>query len=214
MITTQEITTGAAHLAQWSAGGTAAVGKSVKGSAGTGCARVMRSVMMVTHSQTTDAARVAVWRMGTLVQELGHTGSVEDWGTSASQDAERAGCHREHRSNVMTGTSLQGMGAARDAGLSADGIAVEGICCHLQIALQQPVVTGHWVGMRSVMMVTIKTGTGARLDAQLNVGTRAFTMMCHHTHAGHTQTDAHPFVETVCWWGVRWSRQGTVMMGM
>ena len=127
MMTTEEITTGAARLAQWSAGGTAAAGKGVWGSAGTGCARVMRSVMMVTHSQATDAARVAVWRMDTRVEELGHTGSAEDWGTSASQDAGRVRCHREHGRNAMTGTGLEGMGAARDAGLSADGIAVEGI---------------------------------------------------------------------------------------
>ena len=83
--------------------------------------------MTVTHSQTTDAARVAVWRMGTRVEELGHTGSAEDRGTSARQDAGRVGCHREHQNNVMTGTSVQGMGAARDAGLSADGFAVGGI---------------------------------------------------------------------------------------
>lgn len=127
MMTTEEITTGAARLAQWSAGGTAAAGQSVWGSAGTGCARVMRSVMTVTHSQTTDAARVAAWRMGTRVEVLGHTGSAEDRGTSARQDAGRVRCHREHGSNAMTGTGLQGMGAARDAGLSADGIAVEGI---------------------------------------------------------------------------------------
>ena len=127
MITTQEITTGAAHLAQWSVGGTAAAGKSVWGSAGTGCARVMRSAMTVTHGQVTDAARVAVWRLVSRVEALGHTGSAEDRGTSARQDAGRVRCHREHGSNAMTITRLQGMGAARDAGLSADGFAVGGI---------------------------------------------------------------------------------------
>lgn len=126
MTTTEEITTGAARLAQWSAGGIAA-GKSAQGSAGTGCAGVMSNATTATQSPTTDAARVAVWRLGIRVEALGHTGSAEGRGTSVRQDAGRARCQREHGSSVMTETQLEGMGATRDAGLSVDGIAVEGM---------------------------------------------------------------------------------------
>ncbi len=192
----------AVGLARSSADGHAKVESALRFVA-TGCGGEQKSAMTGMYIRSMVAVRRVWWSRHTSVGVRGRTGSVGAPGTNATRDAAQGDGPRNLQRNVTTATSGAQMDAAVHAGLNVDGRArvemrvLRTAAEHLNVEIRSLGV------MRSAMMGTRSTGTGAHHHAAESLDSCACTTLHQNIRVVHMLTGAPQCAGMAVLWGAR-----------